>query len=147
MKRGQKNSLEGNNGLFYKKRRENERGKNRDKKIVMVKLIIQEEKKQIQQQQKVQSSLSKCPGLICLASNPGIGAWYSVLCGERCCPSCQTAGVETARGFYSFFPLIFLGVMGCLLQAGALMCLTRRLAYEQYLFPSAHRAVCNWYLG
>jgi hypothetical protein len=54
---------------------------NRDKKIVMVKLIIQK---------KTGTAIVKSSVLISLASIPGIGAWYSVLCGEGCCPSCQT---------------------------------------------------------
>jgi hypothetical protein len=95
MRRGRKNSwgVE-NNGLQHKKRRESERSKNGDMKIVMVKLIIQkkkERKKTRYNNNKKFSLLGRSSGLIPLASNPGIGTSYSGLCGERCCPSCQKA--------------------------------------------------------
>jgi hypothetical protein len=71
MRRGRKSSWEGEQW-------ESEGGKNRDKTIVMVKLIIQKKP------QNRFSLLSKGSRLILLVSNPGIGAWYSGLCGERC---------------------------------------------------------------
>jgi hypothetical protein len=55
--------------LHYKRRRENEGGKNRNKRIVMVRLTIQGEKKrcnkehQVQEPQKVQS-FGKSSGVI-----------------------------------------------------------------------------------
>jgi hypothetical protein len=81
----------------------------------MVKLIIK--KKNRYSNNKKFSLLGKSSGLIPLVSNPGIGAWYSGICGEGCCPSCQL-GVETAGGFP---PPTFLDLMGHLLQVGALM--------------------------
>jgi hypothetical protein len=62
--------------------------------------------------------LGKSSGLIPLASNLGIGIWYSGLCGGWCCPSCWTAWREE-DSWRDFFPT-FLGLMGCPLQAGAL---------------------------
>jgi hypothetical protein len=98
MKRAERVVERENNGLQHKIRRESEGGKNRDKKIVMIKLI-----KQVQQQQKVQFT-GKVSGLIPLASNPGIGSWYSGLCGEGCHPSCQTTwGGDGWRVFFFSF--------------------------------------------
>jgi hypothetical protein len=59
-------------------------------------------KNQLQQKQNF-NLMGNSPGLIHLASNPGIGAWYSGLCGERCCPSCWMAcGGDDWRVFFHF---------------------------------------------
>jgi hypothetical protein len=75
----------------------------------MVNLIIQKKKrkkKQVHNYKKF-SLLRKSSGVIPLASNPGIGAWYSELCGEGCCPSCQTVwGGDGWRVFSFFFSLL-----------------------------------------
>jgi hypothetical protein len=84
----------------------------------MVKLIIQKNKHKYSKNQKF-SLLSKRPGVIPLASNPGIGAWCSGLCGEEYFPSCQTArDVDSWRRFFSFSA--FFGFMVCPLQVEAL---------------------------
>jgi hypothetical protein len=68
-------------------------GKNRYKKKVMVKLIILKKKPKQNRynNNKHFSLLGKSCGLTPFASNPGIGAWYSGLCEEGCCPFCWAA--------------------------------------------------------
>jgi hypothetical protein len=93
MRRGRKSSWEEEQWNVVQEKGGNEGSKNRDKKIVMVKLIIQ---KKIQKNTKYSndkkfSLLGKSSGVIPLVSSPGIGAWYSGLCGKGFCPSCQTA--------------------------------------------------------
>jgi hypothetical protein len=88
-------------------------GKNRDKKIVVVKFIIQKKKKQEKTPgtaiTKVSSLLGKHSGVIPLASNHGIGTWYSGLCEERCCPTCWTAWGGDGKRVCFFFSA-FLGL-------------------------------------
>jgi hypothetical protein len=105
---------------------------------VMVKLITQKNKNRYSNNKKF-SLLGKSSGFISLVSNPSIGAWYSRLCGDRCCPSCWTAwGGDNWRVFLFFFSTFF-GLMGCPLQAGALK--WSHQACEQYLVPSVHGQV------
>jgi hypothetical protein len=73
--------------------RETEGGMNREKKIIMEKLILQEKNRY---NNKIYSLLGKISGLIAVASSPDIGAWYSGLCREGCCPSGHTAWEEMA---------------------------------------------------
>jgi hypothetical protein len=49
------------------------------------------------------SLLNESSGLIPLASNPGIGAWYSRICGEGSAPLVRHLGVEMAGRFFLFF--------------------------------------------
>jgi hypothetical protein len=80
----------------------------------MVRFIIPKNKKQVSDNKKF-SVIGKSSGVIPLASNPGIGTWYSWLCGEGCCPSCRIAwGGDGWRVFFFLFPAI-LGLMGHLL--------------------------------
>jgi hypothetical protein len=61
-----------------------------DKKIVIVKLIILKKQGRLRKKSSYNEKFSqfgKNSGLIPLASSSGIGAWYSGLCGEGCCPS------------------------------------------------------------
>jgi hypothetical protein len=67
---------------------------NREKKIIMENLILHEKNRY--NNNKIYSPLGKISGLIAVASSPDIGAWYSGLCGEGCCPSGQTAREEMA---------------------------------------------------
>jgi hypothetical protein len=60
------------------------------------------------------SLLGKSFGVISLASNTGISAWYSELCGEGCWPSFQTAWSRQLKGFFFFFTIF--GLRGHLLQ-------------------------------
>jgi hypothetical protein len=46
------------------------------------------------------SVLGKNSGLIPLASNPGIGTWYSRLCGEVCHLSCQIVWDRQLKGYF-----------------------------------------------
>jgi hypothetical protein len=71
----------------------------------MVKLIIQKKKPTKCSNNKNFSLLGKCSGVIPSVSNPGIGAWYSGLCGELCCLSCWIAWGGDGGIFFSFFLL------------------------------------------
>jgi hypothetical protein len=51
--------------------------------------------------------LGKNFGVIPLVSNPGIGAWYSGLCGEGCCPSCWTTWGGDSWGGVAFSLFVF----------------------------------------
>jgi hypothetical protein len=66
---------------------------NREKKIIMERLILQEKRYNNNKMYKV---LGKISGLIAVASSLYIGAWYSGLRGEWCCPSGQRAWEEMA---------------------------------------------------
>jgi hypothetical protein len=99
-------------------------GKNRDKKIVVVKFIIQKKKKQEKTPgtaiTKVSSLLGKHSGVIPLASNHGIGTWYSGLYGKSAALLWDSLRWRQLEGFFYFFPT-FLGLMDLPLQAGTLM--------------------------
>jgi hypothetical protein len=71
--------------------------------MVMVKLIIQKKITRYSNNKKF-SLLGKSSGVILLMSNPDVGAWYSGLCGQECCLSCQKAwGGDSWRIFFSLF--------------------------------------------
>jgi hypothetical protein len=59
--------------------------------------------------------LGKSSGVIPLVFSPGIGACYSGFWGEGCCP------LLSDSSFFLFFFSTFLGLMGHLLQVGALI--------------------------
>jgi hypothetical protein len=77
------------------------------------------------------SQFSKSSGIFPSGPNPGISAcgwgffgvpvssqdWYSGLCGEGCCSSYWTAWSAVS---WVFFSPVFLGLIGHLLQGGAL---------------------------
>jgi hypothetical protein len=73
-----------------------------------MKLIQNKKKKNRYNENKKFSLLGKSSGLIPLVSNLAIGAWSSGLCGEGCCPFCQTAWGRDNWRFFFFISFFFL---------------------------------------